>query len=165
MQCSECDPEEERDVDVQMEEEEKEERGRELSLYDDTPLAMRIIKSSSGGNHIPGVREEPEGPSYGGSGKGSVCSEGHPGRLSYHPYDLAKSVRDGSSFLCSQECLSLIQSDGSCHYEGDHSGVESDGDKSGFLTDCSVELGSPFHEGGPVVQRAKLNRKLVPLKR
>jgi len=26
-------------------------------------------------------------------------------------------------------------------------GWESDGGESGFLTDCSVELGSPFHEG------------------
>jgi len=90
------------------EEEEEEERGRESSSSDDTPLAMRIIKSSSGDNRIPGVREKPEGPSYAGSGQGSVCSEGRPRRLSYHPYDLAKSVRDGSSFLCSQEQLSLI---------------------------------------------------------
>ena len=35
--------------------------------------------------------------------------------------------------------------------DSDHSGVESDGSESGFLTDCSVELGSPFHEGAPVV--------------
>jgi len=94
MPCSECDQEEGGDVDVQMEEEEEEERGRVSSLSDDTPLAMRIIKSSSGGNHIPGVREESEGLSYAGSGQGSVHSEGCPRRSSYHPYDLAKSVRD-----------------------------------------------------------------------
>ena len=70
---------------------------------------------------------------YAGSGHGSVHSGGCPGRSSFHPYDMAKSVRDGSSFLHSQEQLSLVQSDGSCHCEGDHSGVESDGSESGFL--------------------------------
>jgi len=125
--CSECDQEEGRDVDARMEEEEKEERGSE---------------SSSGGSRlpIPGVRGEPEGLSYAGSGQRNVHSEGHPGRMSFHPYDMAKLVRDGSSFLRSQEQLSLIQSDRSCHCEGDHSGVESDGSESGFLTDRSVEL-------------------------
>jgi len=85
--------------------EEKEERGRESSLSDDTPLAMRIDKSSSGGSHlpIPGVREEPEGPSYAGCGQRNVCSEGRPGRSSFHPYDMVKSVKDDSSFLRSQE--------------------------------------------------------------
>ena len=74
--CSECDQEEGRDVDVQMEEEE---RGRVSSLSDDTPLAMRIVKSSSGGSHIPGVRGEPEGPSYAGSGQGNC--QGHSGPI------------------------------------------------------------------------------------
>ena len=63
--CSECDQEKGGDVDIRMEEE-KEERGAELSLSDDTPLAMRIVKSSSGGSHIPipGFRGESEGLSY-----------------------------------------------------------------------------------------------------
>jgi len=73
--CSECDQEERGDVEVQMEEEEKEERGRKLSSPDDTPLAMRVVKSL-GGSHIPGVRGEPEGPSYAGSGQERVHSEG-----------------------------------------------------------------------------------------
>ena len=105
MPCSKCDQEEGRDVDIQMEEEEKEEGGSESSLSDDTPLAMRIVKSSSGGSclPIPGVRGEPDSPSYTGSGQRNVHSEGCPGRPSFHPYDMAKSVRDGSSFLRSHD--------------------------------------------------------------
>jgi len=159
--CSECDREEGGDVNIQMGEEE-EERGRESSLSDDTPLAMKVVESSAGGSHldIPGVREEPKGPSYAGSGQGSVCSEGRLGRLSPHPHDLAKLVRDGSSFLRSQEPLNLIRSDESCHYEGNYSDVESDGSPgSGFLTDHSVELGSPFRKGGSCGPKNKVGQE------
>ena len=159
--CSKCDREEGGDVNVQMGEEE-EERGRESSLSDDTPLAMKVIKSSAGGSRldIPGVREEPKGLSYAGSEQGSVRSEDRLGRLSFHPYDLTKSVRDGSSFLRSQERLNLIRSDESCHYEGNYSDVESDGSPgSGFLTDRSVELGSPFRKGGSCGPKDKVGQE------
>ena len=84
-------------------------------------------------------------------------------RLPYHPYDAAWSVRGWSLFCHMQESLDQIPSDGSCHCDGDHLEVESEGSWSGFPTNRSVELGSPFHEGTPVIWRIKLDRRLMPL--
>jgi hypothetical protein len=92
-----------------------------------------------------------------------VRSKVRPRGLSSHPYDLGKKgVMDGSSFSGVQKRLSSIQTAGSCHCDCDHSEVESDGGKASFLTDRSVELGSPFEEGGPVIKKIKLDRRLMP---
>lgn len=86
----------------------------------------------------------------------------HPEGIFYHPQDVERSIRAGSSFLNMQEHLGSAKSEGSCHCDGNHSEVKSDGGWSGFLTDHSVELGSLFHEGGSVIWRTKVGRRLVP---
>jgi len=151
--------EDEEDVVV---EDSEEERERGSSSPDES--SRGIVMSSPGTSlpHLPEVREEPEGPSHAGSGQGSVRSGGHPRGSSFHPYHKAKSVRDGSSFSLVRRRSSLIPSDVSCHCDGNHSEVESDGSGVSFLTDHSVEMGFPFLEGTPVVHRTKLDRRLMP---